>query len=134
MPFYFKGFKRHFAALFNSWIGEFVVSFLWCHEQANFHEKNNIKFSWILKTNLGMSLVCLFIIVFVLKTIWTVQKMNGNSWKFRICFFVKTSGEQLISCKKWTQFWSHGRPISKTTNFIICQEVQSDRLCYFPQQ
>ena len=35
MLFHFKGFKRHFAAL---WIGEFVVSFFWCHEQVSNQE------------------------------------------------------------------------------------------------
>ena len=32
-----------------------------------------------LLTNLEMSIVCLFVIVFVVKTIWTIQK---NKWKF----------------------------------------------------
>ena len=85
-----------------------------------FHEKNNLKFSRICKPIWEWG-SCLFICYcFCCQNNWNGSK---NKWKFvKIpnLFFVKTSGEQLISCKKWTQFWSHGRPISKTTNFIIC--------------
>ena len=35
-------FKSHFAAL-NSWIGEFMVSFSWCHERVNSATKEKKK-------------------------------------------------------------------------------------------
>ena len=68
MLFNFKGFKRHFAALLNSWIGEFVVLFfdvtnrfnicglvVWCHEQNTSLEISSKKvedFKWIVEANL----------------------------------------------------------------------------------
>ena len=38
MIFHLKRLSKTFCSTLNSWIGEFVVSFFWCHEQVNFSE------------------------------------------------------------------------------------------------
>ena len=115
MLFYVKGFKRHLQhfKFVNWWIGGFV--FFDVTNRLIFMKKQSEIFTNLL-TNLGMSLVCLLVIVFVVKTIWTVQNISGNSWKF-VLFFVKTSVEQLISCKKWTQFWQSWQTNQQNNEF-----------------